>query len=85
MSWQIWSVVPVWVLAIASAVVIAVVVPREQYLTWVSIALAGALIVTFAIQLSIQRKDGFVLRAMASVGVSVLILAVASGIVALLG
>jgi len=85
MSWQLSSVLPVWVLSLAGAIVIAVVLPRDQYLTWVAIVLAGAVILTFLIQLALRRKEGFVVRAMASMGVSAVILAVASGVVALLG
>ena len=85
MSWQISSVVPVWVLSLASAIVIAVLLPPHQYLTWVAVVLAGAVILTFLIQLGLRRKEGFVVRAMASMGGSAVILAVASGVVALLG
>jgi len=85
MSWQLSSVLPVWVLSLAGAIVIAVALPRDQYLTWVAIVLAGAVILTFLIQLALRRKEGFVVRAMASMGVSAVILAFASGVVALLG
>lgn len=85
MTWQISSVLPVWVLSLVGAVVIAIVLPREQYLTWVAIVLAGAVILTFLIQLGVRRTEGFVVRAMASIGISALILAIASGVVALLG
>jgi hypothetical protein len=47
--------------------------------------LAICIIATFAIQLAIQRKDGFVVRAMASIGGSVLLLAIATGVFALIG
>ncbi len=85
MTWQISSILPVWVLSLLGAIVIAVVLPREQYLTWVAIVLAGAVILTFLIQLGLRRTEGFVTRAIASIGVSALILAIASGVVALLG
>ncbi len=85
MTWQISSVLPVWLLSLAGAIVIAITLPRDQYVTWVGIVLAGAVILTFLIQLGIKRTEGFVTRAIASIGVSVVILAAASGIVALLG
>jgi hypothetical protein len=84
MTWQFFSVLPVWLLAIAGAIVVALLLPRDQYLTWVGIVLAGAVILTFAIQLAIQRKEGFVVRTMASIGAAVT-LAIASGVLALLG
>ncbi len=84
MTWQFFSVLPVWVASLAAAAVIAVTSAPGQQVTWLAIALAGAVIVTFFIQLGIQRKDGFVVRAMASIGGAVVILAIASGIFALL-
>ena len=74
-----------WVLSLVGAIVIAVTLPRDQYLTWLAVVLAGAVILTFLIQLGIRRTEGFVVRAMASIGISALILAIASGVVALLG
>ena len=47
--------------------------------------LAGAVIVTFFIQLAIQRKEGFVVRAMASVTGAIVVLAIASAVFALIG
>lgn len=83
MTWQLWSVLPVWVLSLAGAIVIALTTTGDDYLIWIPIVLAGAIIVTFAIQLATQRSEGFVSRAMASIGVSIIILAVATGILAL--
>lgn len=85
MTWQFFSVLPVWLLSIIGAIVIGVVVPHDDHLTWIGIVLAAAVVATFAIQLALQRTDGFVVRAMASIGVSVVILAVASGVLALVG
>ena len=85
MTWQLGSVLPVWVLSIVGAVIVGVVVPHDDHLTWIGIVLAAAVIVTFAIQLALQRTDGFVMRAMASIGVSVVILAIATGVLALVG
>jgi hypothetical protein len=85
MSWQIASVVPVWVAAIAAAIVVGLVSPADERTTWLAIALAGAVIATFAIQLAIQRKDGFVVRAIASISGAIIVLALATGIFALVG
>jgi hypothetical protein len=83
LSWL--TVVPVWLVAIAGAVLVGVLLPREQYFTWLSIVLAAVTILTFGIQLAFGRTEGFVVRAMASIGVAVVILAAASGIITLLG
>jgi hypothetical protein len=84
MTWQIWSVVPVWLAAAAAAVIIGLTSAPEAHVTWLGVALAGAVIVTFFIQLAIQRKEGFVVRAMASVTGAIVVLAIASGVFALI-
>ena len=85
MSWQWLSIVTVWLLTAVGGVLVATLTPRGEYFTWIPIVLAGAIILTFCIQLAIQRKEGFVSRVMASIGVSVVILAIVTGVLALLG
>ena len=84
MTWQIWSVVPVWLAAAAAAVIIGLTTAPDAHVTWLGVALAAAVIVTFFIQLAIQRKEGFVVRAMASVTGAIVVLAIASGVFALI-
>ena len=81
--WQTVSPFVVWVGAALAALVIALTVPGE-YLVWLPIAFAGVVIVSFLIQLGIQRKEGFVQRVAVSVGGSVVVLAVATGLIDLL-
>jgi hypothetical protein len=78
-TWQLASIVPVWLLSIAAAVVVAVLAASDAS-TWLAIALAGAVILAFAIQLAIQKKDGFVLRIMASVTGAVVVLGVTTAV-----
>jgi MFS-type transporter involved in bile tolerance (Atg22 family) len=85
MSWQWLSIIVVWLLVALGAVLVGVMSPRDEYLTWLPIVLAGAIVLTFCIQLGIRRKEGFVTRVMASVVVSVLILAAATAVLAALG
>jgi len=85
MSWQVWSVIPVWVLSIVAAVIIGIVSVPDERVAWIAISLAAALIVTFLIQLAIHRKEGFVVRVMASVGGAMVVLAVATLVLALTG
>lgn len=80
--WQTVSPFVVWAGAAVAALVIGLTV-REQYLTWLPIALAAAVIVSFAIQLGIQRKEGFVARVTLSVCGAIVVLALATGILAL--
>ncbi|MEP6843849.1 MAG: hypothetical protein ABJA11_10020 [Pseudolysinimonas sp.] len=87
MAWSLRSVVPVWVLALAGAIVVGVLAPASTRtvtsLTWLPIVLAGSVLVTFVIQLALQRKEGLVIRMMASLGGALVICAVATGILAL--
>ena len=87
MAWSLRSVVPVWVVALAGAIVVGVLAPAGSdtgaYLIWLPIVLAGSVLITFAIQLALQRKEGLVIRMMASLGGALVICAVATGILAL--
>ncbi len=85
MLWQMWSVLPVWVLSLAGAIVVGLTATGDGYLTRLPIVLAGAVIATFAIQLALRRTEGFVVRAAASIGVSIVILAAATAVLALVG
>lgn len=85
MSRQAVSVVPVWLIALVGAIVIGVFSPRAEYFTWLGVVMAVAVLATFAIQLATRRPEGFVVRAMASTGVSLVILALASGVTLLVG
>ena len=80
MTWQLASIVPVWLLSVVAAVVVGIVASADAA-TWFAIALAASVIIAFAIQLGIQKKEGFVLRVMASVTGAVIVLGVATAIV----
>ncbi|MHB1172025.1 MAG: hypothetical protein ACYCZY_05960 [Lacisediminihabitans sp.] len=80
MRWQLTSVIPVWIIMAFAALAIGLLSPANQYLTWLPIALAGGIFVTFCIQLAIAHKEGLVDRMVASLGGSVLILAIATAI-----
>jgi hypothetical protein len=77
------SILPVWLLVIVGAVLVGVLSPRDQYFQWLSIVLASATILTFVIQLAVSQKEGLVLRIMAALAGSVIILGVATAILAL--
>ena len=84
MTWQFLTVLPVWLLSLAGAIVVGLTVPGTGFYTWLGVVLAAAVIATFAIQLATRRTEGFVTRAMASIGVSLVILAAATGILAII-
>lgn len=79
--WQ-WSVIPVWVLVACGALLTGLLSEPSDYFTWLPIVLAAAAILTFCIQLAHVQKEGLVNRMTASLGGSLVILAVASGILA---
>ncbi len=62
MTLKLASIVPVWILVLVAAVIVAVATPGFEYFTWLPIVLAASIILTFLVQLSIRRKEGFVGR-----------------------
>lgn len=82
MAWQVRSVIPVWVVALAGAVAVGLFAASAS-LSWLPVVLAVSVLLAAAIQLALQRKEGFVTRMMASVGGALVILAIATGILAL--
>lgn len=66
-----------WIAAVLGAVAVAVFADMA-YLTWLPTVLAGCVLLTFVIQLALQRKEGLVNRMIASVGGSVAIIGVAT-------
>ena len=85
MTFKVASILPVWISVIVGAILIGLISPADDYYTWLPIVLASSLILTFAIQLAVPRKDGLVTRIMTSAVGSVLILAVATAIFAIRG
>jgi hypothetical protein len=82
MAWQIGTVVPVWVVALAGAVLVAVVAPGRS-VVWLPIVMALCVLVTIAIQLGVQRKEGFVTRLIGSFAGALVITGVATALLAL--
>jgi hypothetical protein len=84
MTWQKWSVVPVWLLSLAGAIIIGALAAPEMRVTWLAITLAGAIVLTFVIQIAIQRKERFVARATASIVGALAVVAAATAIFAVI-
>jgi hypothetical protein len=78
------SIVPVWLLAVVGSVLVGIFSPEDGYFTWLSMVFAVVTISAFGIQLFVPSKEGLVSRLMVSIGGAVIILAVATGILALL-
>jgi hypothetical protein len=81
---RLTTTIPVWVVALAGAVVVALTTSGDRYLVWIPLVLGGTIILTFCLQLATREKDGLVDRAMLSLSGSFVILAIATGILSLL-
>ena len=73
-----------WLASLTGAIIIGIASVSDMRITWLGITLAGAVIMTFVIQLAIQRKEGFVARATASMVGALGVVVVASAIFALI-
>lgn len=81
----LYSVTAVWALVAVAAIFVLALAPHDEHLLWLSVTLAAGIIVTFGIQLGLDRKEGLVDRVMASLGGSLVLLAVATAVSLLLG
>lgn len=72
------SVLPVWILVVLASVTVAIVSPGFEFFTWLPIVLAGAIVLTFCVQLALRRKEGFNARLNLSAGGSFIIVLVAA-------
>ncbi|PRY64075.1 hypothetical protein B0I08_1147 [Glaciihabitans tibetensis] len=84
MTYKVASIAPVWIFAIAGSILVGILSPADEYFTWVSMVFAVATIAAFGIQLFVPVQEGLVMRLMASVGGTVIILALATAVLALL-
>ncbi|PPF88536.1 hypothetical protein C5B96_02515 [Subtercola sp. Z020] len=72
------SAAPVWLLALAGAILTGVFAAPADYLVLLAVILGGVVILTFVVQLALSRPEGFVDRCSASIAGSVVILAAAT-------
>lgn len=78
MDWRWGSIIPVWVLAVAGALVIALTPAREQFWSWIPLAFGLSIVATFAIQIATRTPEGYVHRATVSILGSLAVFAVAT-------
>lgn len=72
------SVASSWAAAAVGAGLVGLYAPQAQFFTWLPIVLAVVVVLTFAVQLSLQNKVGFVLRIIVSLAGALAILVVAT-------
>ena len=63
---------------VVATIIVGLTSPGYDFLTWLPIVLAAAIILTFCVQLAIRRKEGFNGRLNLSAGGSFVIVAVAA-------
>ncbi|OJX64507.1 MAG: hypothetical protein BGO95_08535 [Micrococcales bacterium 73-13] len=80
-----WSIAPAWAIALVAAVVIAVTPVRGGWTLWIPAACGLCVIVALALQVATRAPEGFVGRAGVAVSGVVLIFAVASLVLWLVG
>lgn len=68
------SVASAWVVAAIGAALVGLYAPEGRFFTWLPIVLAAVVVFTFAVQLSLQNKVGFVLRIIVSLSGALVIL-----------
>lgn len=79
------SIVVVWLAAAVCSVVIGIASPRVHDAPWLSLTLGGCVVAALCVQLATQEKRGFVSRLTASILGAVVVLAIASIVLLLLG
>lgn len=77
------TIFPVWLSTLVAASAVGVFA-GAAYLTWLPVVLAGATLLTFVIQLALQRKEQTVTRMIISIGGALAILLVATVVLAVL-
>jgi hypothetical protein len=73
------------VVAIVGAVLVGTLTHSQGIYGWLSIVLVVSVLLTFIIQLALPTKEGLVMRTAASIGGAVILLAVATGVLVLVG
>ena len=75
------TILPVWLTTLAAAIVVGIIA-GDGFLTWMPLVLAGVVLLTFVIQLVLSRKEELVTRMIFSIGGALVILVLASVVLA---
>ncbi len=82
MSRTIATALPVWLAVVIAVVIVALLLPSDEWWAVLPAIAGGAMIMTFIIQVSLQSKDGLVMRMLVTVTGAILLL-IAASVVAL--
>jgi hypothetical protein len=83
MTRTVATALPVWLAVIAAVVIVGLTVPASEWWAVLPAIAGGAMIMTFVIQVSLQSKDGLVMRMLVTVTGAFVLLAIASVVTAL--
>lgn len=83
MTRTVATALPVWLAMIAAVVIVGLTVPASEWWAVLPAIAGGAMIMTFVIQVSLQSKDGLVMRMLVTVTGAFVLLAIASVVTAL--
>lgn len=79
MRWRWASVWPIWLLASAGVLAVALVAPQHT-IVWLPIVLGGCTLAAFAVQLAGPTEPGLVDRLFFSVAGTIIVLAIATAV-----
>lgn len=83
MTRTVATALPVWLAVVAALALVAVLVPTAGWWSLLPAIAAGAVLLTFVIQVSLQSKDGLVSRMLVTVSGVVVLLLIASAATAI--
>jgi len=83
MSRTVATALPVWLAVVAALAVVVALVPLAGWWSLLPAIAAGAVLLTFVIQVSLQSKDGLVSRMLVTVSGVVVLLLIASAATAI--
>ena len=78
MTRTVATALPVWIAVLAALVIVALTLPASGWWAVLPAIAGGAMILTFVIQVSLQSKDGLVMRMLVTVTGAIVILMLAS-------
>lgn len=78
------TALPVWIAVVAGLVALLVLVEADDRAGSLAVIAAGAVLLTFLIQVSLQTKEGLVHRMLVTVTGIILLMALASGLILIL-
>ena len=84
MNWHWKTIATVWLLAIVGASLTAFLATEASAISWIGLTLAVCTLVTLGLQIATGSKEGYVKRVTVSITGALVILVVATVIVALL-